>query len=82
MPEVSTPSATSRRIANALQIAEVARIVHFLKKHAVGRTIEAVKTQEDDVCVLISISGCKHTLDAAILRRSFESFLDLRLAHF
>ena len=35
--------------ADASQIAEVARIVHFLKKHAVGKTIAAVKTQEDDV---------------------------------
>ncbi|CAO2650470.1 Nn.00g017620.m01.CDS01 [Neocucurbitaria sp. VM-36] len=31
------------------EIAEVARIVHFLKKHAVGKTVEAVKTQEDDI---------------------------------
>ncbi|EMD91536.1 hypothetical protein COCC4DRAFT_30449 [Bipolaris maydis ATCC 48331] len=31
------------------EIAEVARIVHFLKKHAVGKTIQAVKTQEDNI---------------------------------
>ncbi|KAF1911824.1 Formamidopyrimidine-DNA glycosylase N-terminal domain-containing protein [Ampelomyces quisqualis] len=31
------------------EIAEISRIVHYLKKHAVGRTIEAVKTQEDDI---------------------------------
>jgi formamidopyrimidine-DNA glycosylase len=32
-----------------LQIAEIARIVHYLKKYAVGRTISAVKTQEDTI---------------------------------
>ncbi|KAF2745436.1 putative Formamidopyrimidine-DNA glycosylase [Sporormia fimetaria CBS 119925] len=31
------------------EIAEVARIVHYLKKHAVGRVVSAVKTQEDDI---------------------------------
>ncbi|KAI8936263.1 hypothetical protein NX059_006685 [Plenodomus lindquistii] len=31
------------------EIAEVARVVHFLKKHVVGKTIAAVKTQEDDI---------------------------------
>ena len=31
------------------QIGEVARVVHYLKKHAVGRTIGAVKTQEDEI---------------------------------
>ncbi|KAF2196701.1 TPR-like protein [Delitschia confertaspora ATCC 74209] len=31
------------------QIAEVARIVHYLSKHIVGKTIAAVKTQEDDI---------------------------------
>ncbi|KAF2786960.1 formamidopyrimidine-dna glycosylase [Melanomma pulvis-pyrius CBS 109.77] len=31
------------------EIAEVARIVHFLKKHVVGKTIATVKTQEDDI---------------------------------
>ncbi len=36
------------------KIAEVARIVNYLKKHAVGRTISAVKTQEDDVGTHIS----------------------------
>ena len=34
---------------NALQIAEIARIVHYLKKHVVSKTIAVVKTQEDDV---------------------------------
>jgi formamidopyrimidine-DNA glycosylase len=32
-----------------LQIAEVARIVHYLKKYAIGRVIKAVKTQEDTI---------------------------------
>ncbi|OCK97712.1 uncharacterized protein K441DRAFT_655624 [Cenococcum geophilum 1.58] len=31
------------------EIGEVARIVHYLKKHLVGKTIAAVKTQEDDI---------------------------------
>ncbi|KAF2018595.1 hypothetical protein BU24DRAFT_447259 [Aaosphaeria arxii CBS 175.79] len=31
------------------EIAEVARIVHFLKKHAVGKTVQSVKTQEDTI---------------------------------
>ncbi|KAL1792126.1 hypothetical protein ACET3X_009877 [Alternaria dauci] len=31
------------------EIAEVARIVSFLRKHAVGKTIEAVKAQEDNI---------------------------------
>ncbi|EOD50941.1 putative formamidopyrimidine-dna protein [Neofusicoccum parvum UCRNP2] len=31
------------------EIAEVARIVHFLRKHVVGKTIRAVRTQEDDI---------------------------------
>ncbi|KAH7385725.1 formamidopyrimidine-DNA glycosylase [Pyrenochaeta sp. MPI-SDFR-AT-0127] len=31
------------------EIAEVARLVHYLKKHAVGKTVEAIKTQEDDI---------------------------------
>ncbi|KAF2832881.1 hypothetical protein CC86DRAFT_337864 [Ophiobolus disseminans] len=31
------------------EIAEISRIVHYLKKHAVGKTISAVKTQEDDI---------------------------------
>ncbi|KAF2002846.1 hypothetical protein P154DRAFT_520615 [Amniculicola lignicola CBS 123094] len=31
------------------EIGEIARIVHFLKKHVVGKTIAAVKTQEDDI---------------------------------
>ncbi|RMZ69052.1 hypothetical protein GMOD_00002964 [Pyrenophora seminiperda CCB06] len=31
------------------EIAEVARIVHFLRKYVVGKTIELVKTQEDDI---------------------------------
>ncbi|KAF2691048.1 putative formamidopyrimidine-DNA glycosylase [Lentithecium fluviatile CBS 122367] len=31
------------------EIAEIARIVHYLKKHAVGRTVSAVKTQEDAI---------------------------------
>ncbi|KAF2035046.1 hypothetical protein EK21DRAFT_55560, partial [Setomelanomma holmii] len=30
-------------------IAEISRIVHYLKKHAVGKTVEAVKTQEDTI---------------------------------
>lgn len=50
MPEVGTRSCCTRITpANIDQIAEVARIVHFLKKHAVGKTIQAVKTQEDNV---------------------------------
>ena len=32
-----------------MQIAEVARIVHYLKKYAIGRVIKAVKTQEDTI---------------------------------
>ncbi|KAF2264470.1 formamidopyrimidine-DNA glycosylase [Lojkania enalia] len=31
------------------EIGEVARIVHYLKKHVVGKTIASVKTQEDDI---------------------------------
>ncbi|KAH7095613.1 Formamidopyrimidine-DNA glycosylase N-terminal domain-containing protein [Paraphoma chrysanthemicola] len=31
------------------EIAEISRIVHYLKKHAVGKTVEAVKTQEDTI---------------------------------
>ncbi|KAF2279640.1 uncharacterized protein EI97DRAFT_412856 [Westerdykella ornata] len=31
------------------EIAEVARIVHYLKKHAVGKVVKAVKTQEDEI---------------------------------
>ncbi|KAF2733158.1 TPR-like protein [Polyplosphaeria fusca] len=31
------------------ELAEVARIVNFLNKHAVGKTIATVKTQEDDI---------------------------------
>ncbi|KAF2842372.1 TPR-like protein [Patellaria atrata CBS 101060] len=31
------------------EIAEVARIVHYLKKHIVGKTIASVKVQEDDI---------------------------------
>ena len=31
------------------QIAEVARVVHYLKKHLVGRTIAAVRAEEDDL---------------------------------
>ncbi|PSN73119.1 TPR-like protein [Corynespora cassiicola Philippines] len=31
------------------EIAEIARIVHYLKKHAVGKTIAAVKAQEDTI---------------------------------
>ncbi|CAI6334235.1 unnamed protein product [Periconia digitata] len=31
------------------EIAEISRIVHFLRKYAVGRTIKAVKTQEDNI---------------------------------
>lgn len=31
------------------EIAEVARVVHYLKKHAVGKIIAAVRTQEDDI---------------------------------
>lgn len=31
------------------QIAEVARIVHYLKKHLVGRTIASVRAEEDDL---------------------------------
>ncbi|KAF2995812.1 hypothetical protein E8E13_001254 [Curvularia kusanoi] len=31
------------------EIAEVARVVHFLKKHLVGRTIAAVRAEEDDL---------------------------------
>ncbi|KAF2189796.1 TPR-like protein [Zopfia rhizophila CBS 207.26] len=31
------------------EIGEVARIVHYLKEHVVGKTIAAVKTQEDDI---------------------------------
>ncbi|KAF2472225.1 TPR-like protein [Lindgomyces ingoldianus] len=31
------------------EIGEVARIVHYLKKHVVGKTIAAVKTQEDAI---------------------------------
>lgn len=35
--------------ADVFQIAEVARIVHFLKKHAAGRMIKAVQAQEDTI---------------------------------
>ncbi|KAF1981215.1 TPR-like protein [Aulographum hederae CBS 113979] len=31
------------------EIGEVARVVHYLKKHAVGRTIAAVKVQDDPI---------------------------------
>jgi formamidopyrimidine-DNA glycosylase len=31
------------------QIAEIARIVHYLKKNVVGRTIAAVKADTDDI---------------------------------
>ncbi|PVH94484.1 hypothetical protein DM02DRAFT_676174 [Periconia macrospinosa] len=31
------------------EIAEISRIVHFLRKYAVGRTVKAVKTQEDTI---------------------------------
>ncbi|KAF2255637.1 hypothetical protein BU26DRAFT_512604 [Trematosphaeria pertusa] len=31
------------------ELPEVARIVHFLKKHAVGRMVRSVKTQEDNI---------------------------------
>lgn len=37
-------------IANSTKIAEVHRIVHFLKKHAVGKVVANVKAQEDNVC--------------------------------
>ncbi|KAF2131504.1 hypothetical protein P153DRAFT_365082 [Dothidotthia symphoricarpi CBS 119687] len=47
------------------ELAEVSRIVHYLKKHAVGRTIEAVKAQEDDIIfgkVGTSASAIKNSL--------------------
>ncbi|OMP88113.1 Formamidopyrimidine-DNA glycosylase [Diplodia seriata] len=31
------------------EIGEIARIVHYLRKHVVGKTIRAVRTQEDDI---------------------------------
>jgi hypothetical protein len=51
MPEVSTRrhSRTGGSGLRNFQIAEISRIVHYLKKHAVGKTVEAVKTQEDTV---------------------------------
>lgn len=36
-------------LTKLLQIAEVARIVHYLKKYAAGRVIKSVKTQEDAI---------------------------------
>lgn len=41
------------------QIGEVARIVHFLKKHAVGRTVKAVKAQDD--AIVYGKVGCSAT---------------------
>ncbi|KAF2813247.1 uncharacterized protein BDZ99DRAFT_438256 [Mytilinidion resinicola] len=41
------------------EIGEIARIVHFLKKHVVGNTISAVKTQEDDI--VYGKVGCSAT---------------------
>jgi formamidopyrimidine-DNA glycosylase len=39
--------------------------VHYLRKHAVGKTISAVKTQEDDVCFAIrsTMIKCDHHSD-------------------
>ncbi|KAI9713887.1 MAG: hypothetical protein M1820_000617 [Bogoriella megaspora] len=40
------------------EIGEVARIVHYLKKHAVGRTIAKVRTQVDDI--VYTKQNCSH----------------------
>lgn len=31
------------------EIGEIARLVHYLRKHLIGRTIASVKVQEDDI---------------------------------
>lgn len=51
------------------QIAEVSRIVHYLKKHAVGKTIEAIKAQEDDVSSLESCNTCKELKASRVIER-------------
>jgi hypothetical protein len=57
MPEVRCkrlPFTVSNSMTDLTKIAEVARIVHYLKKHAVGKVIAAVKTQEDEVCLVMA----------------------------
>ena len=46
-------STTESMFTNTSQIGEIARIVHYLRKHVVGKTVATVKTQEDDVCPYI-----------------------------
>jgi formamidopyrimidine-DNA glycosylase len=51
MPEVNTPPPRIRlTIANAShQIGEVARVVHFLRKHCANRVISTIQVQEDNI---------------------------------
>jgi formamidopyrimidine-DNA glycosylase len=56
------------------QIGEVARIVHYLKKHAVGRTVSSVVAENDDI--VYGKVGCS----ASAFRKSMtgKKILDAR----